>query len=152
MIRRPPRSTLFPYTTLFRSSGLQLFAGLDVVHAHLAFDEQEVFVMRHVPPRRVLAFGAKAGEHVGPVLADHDSIVRPRPRRSDLVDVRHRVPDWPVVNQEQVTLRILRHAPRHHHLVASLAYAAWACFFNLAPTLGIGLHGGRDGPSGRGLY
>src|SRR5258708_21055985 len=27
MIRRPPRSTLFPYTTLFRS-GLQGFAGL----------------------------------------------------------------------------------------------------------------------------
>src|SRR3712207_7018394 len=24
MIRRPPRSTLFPYTTLFRSSGLNL--------------------------------------------------------------------------------------------------------------------------------
>src|SRR3712207_7904140 len=25
MIRRPPRSTLFPYTTLFRSLGLQTF-------------------------------------------------------------------------------------------------------------------------------
>src|SRR3712207_8026130 len=25
MIRRPPRSTLFPYTTLFRSRGLQTF-------------------------------------------------------------------------------------------------------------------------------
>src|SRR2546430_12504352 len=25
MIRRPPRSTLFPYTTLFRSAGLFLF-------------------------------------------------------------------------------------------------------------------------------
>src|SRR2546430_3243429 len=25
MIRRPPRSTLFPYTTLFRSVGLNLF-------------------------------------------------------------------------------------------------------------------------------
>src|SRR5258705_2630449 len=25
MIRRPPRSTLFPYTTLFRSPGLQVF-------------------------------------------------------------------------------------------------------------------------------
>src|SRR2546422_6343404 len=25
MIRRPPRSTLFPYTTLFRSKGEQLF-------------------------------------------------------------------------------------------------------------------------------
>src|SRR5256885_8605832 len=30
MIRRPPRSTLFPYTTLFRSvlSGRQIFAGV----------------------------------------------------------------------------------------------------------------------------
>src|SRR5262245_63923805 len=26
MIRRPPRSTLFPYTTLFRSSGRRVFA------------------------------------------------------------------------------------------------------------------------------
>src|SRR2546422_7446161 len=26
MIRRPPRSTLFPYTTLFRSQAVQLFA------------------------------------------------------------------------------------------------------------------------------
>src|SRR5260370_16909057 len=30
MIRRPPRSTLFPYTTLFRSPGLEvLIEGLD---------------------------------------------------------------------------------------------------------------------------
>src|SRR6185295_15463627 len=28
MIRRPPRSTLFPYTTLFRSGGLRVFARL----------------------------------------------------------------------------------------------------------------------------
>src|SRR6266536_6048405 len=36
MIRRPPRSTLFPYTTLFRSAGKHeevLLAGLGVVHA-----------------------------------------------------------------------------------------------------------------------
>src|SRR3712207_7709032 len=33
MIRRPPRSTLFPYTTLFRSSGLHPAAAFgDVVH------------------------------------------------------------------------------------------------------------------------
>src|SRR2546430_12148466 len=30
MIRRPPRSTLFPYTTLFRSEGLDGFAGDDL--------------------------------------------------------------------------------------------------------------------------
>src|SRR3712207_7987734 len=29
MIRRPPRSTLFPYTTLFRSAILQLYEVLD---------------------------------------------------------------------------------------------------------------------------
>src|SRR5256885_13318742 len=31
MIRRPPRSTLFPYTTLFRSVGRQVHAALDDV-------------------------------------------------------------------------------------------------------------------------
>src|SRR5256885_9454534 len=29
MIRRPPRSTLFPYTTLFRSSGTAKFGGIE---------------------------------------------------------------------------------------------------------------------------
>src|SRR2546426_12141050 len=29
MIRRPPRSTLFPYTTLFRSLGAHVFFGAD---------------------------------------------------------------------------------------------------------------------------
>src|SRR2546430_6897825 len=36
MIRRPPRSTLFPYTTLFRSRRLRVVPGLaaDVVEGH----------------------------------------------------------------------------------------------------------------------
>src|SRR5690554_7839096 len=29
MIRRPPRSTLFPYTTLFRSGVVDIFHGID---------------------------------------------------------------------------------------------------------------------------
>src|SRR5437016_8946971 len=33
MIRRPPRSTLFPYTTLFRSSGTSTAYCLDIVSA-----------------------------------------------------------------------------------------------------------------------
>src|SRR2546423_11979531 len=32
MIRRPPRSTLFPYTTLFRSLYLSLWASFQVYH------------------------------------------------------------------------------------------------------------------------
>src|SRR3712207_2396524 len=35
MIRRPPRSTLFPYTTLFRSVG-NIDTGLDFTHPDLA--------------------------------------------------------------------------------------------------------------------
>src|SRR2546429_4821887 len=40
MIRRPPRSTLFPYTTLFRSQQAVREArddGLDVSHIHLRY-------------------------------------------------------------------------------------------------------------------
>src|SRR5258705_6103816 len=35
MIRRPPRSTLFPYTTLFRSIGLVMLIGLAAKNAIL---------------------------------------------------------------------------------------------------------------------
>src|SRR5260370_10961371 len=42
MIRRPPRSTLFPYTTLFRS----LFRSLDAIRV---FDLFYVFGQRAVP-------------------------------------------------------------------------------------------------------
>src|SRR2546430_4529769 len=40
MIRRPPRSTLFPYTTLFRSPAL-IKAGLSVVDLSAAFRFRE---------------------------------------------------------------------------------------------------------------
>src|SRR5947207_12586562 len=33
MIRRPPRSTLFPYTTLFRSAGVYMIARLHFLYA-----------------------------------------------------------------------------------------------------------------------
>src|SRR3712207_8357928 len=39
MIRRPPRSTLFPYTTLFRSEGALVRHDREVAHEHrLALD------------------------------------------------------------------------------------------------------------------
>src|SRR5436305_5689364 len=36
MIRRPPRSTLFPYTTLFRSATAVAlwFLGIDIIYSH----------------------------------------------------------------------------------------------------------------------
>src|SRR5256886_6943215 len=43
MIRRPPRSTLFPYTTLFRSGGQNLDSELDV---GLAADDERRLLMQ----------------------------------------------------------------------------------------------------------
>src|SRR3712207_7478531 len=41
MIRRPPRSTLFPYTTLFRSpGGSTMVPGLEIYY--LAFTQREI--------------------------------------------------------------------------------------------------------------
>src|SRR3712207_8059639 len=37
MIRRPPRSTLFPYTTLFRSHAEPVTFGLKLAEAHAEF-------------------------------------------------------------------------------------------------------------------
>src|SRR2546430_13314203 len=45
MIRRPPRSTLFPYTTLFRSiPGLPFFTGLEAFDPRLRTPAQRAFL------------------------------------------------------------------------------------------------------------
>src|SRR2546427_3298820 len=40
MIRRPPRSTLFPYTTLFRSTANKLFRKLEEIRLALWLEEE----------------------------------------------------------------------------------------------------------------
>src|SRR5256885_17227926 len=54
MIRRPPRSTLFPYTTLFRSGAvglLQIEPGMFAPAAVLPFPRQELARERLLDPR-----------------------------------------------------------------------------------------------------
>src|SRR3712207_7432855 len=41
MIRRPPRSTLFPYTTLFRSARMDHEAHVRLVHPHPERDRRD---------------------------------------------------------------------------------------------------------------
>src|SRR5438445_7752699 len=43
IIRRPPRSTLFPYTTLFRSKFLPLLAATELKRINPIFGEQIIF-------------------------------------------------------------------------------------------------------------
>src|SRR3989449_10470305 len=58
MIRRPPRSTLFPYTTLFRSLGALGARGLRL--CHLLF-EQGLLLARDRAPRPLLGARIRVG-------------------------------------------------------------------------------------------
>src|SRR3712207_7802720 len=68
MIRRPPRSTLFPYTTLFRSRGQR---------QHV----DPVRPVQHVPgiERRAGAVLPGFGAQVDPAVADHAAAVAEAP-------------------------------------------------------------------------
>src|SRR3712207_8109243 len=71
MIRRPPRSTLFPYTTLFRSL---LDPRQDLVGEEAAHGTPGGLVRAAAAGRRLLA---------GQVLAGQDALGQRRPDRSE---------------------------------------------------------------------
>src|SRR3712207_1159603 len=74
MIRRPPRSTLFPYTTLFRSPGdlLDDDAGRDRVGALPTVGLGDVGGVETGGGQRLLRLGreARVGVHLGGVRGD----------------------------------------------------------------------------------
>src|SRR2546430_13758576 len=76
MIRRPPRSTLFPYTTLFRSRRAQIGVG-DQVHGHHgAFrppERRQVVVAR----QRVSQRGGRSEEHTSELQSQSNLVCRP---------------------------------------------------------------------------
>src|SRR3712207_6879234 len=61
MIRRPPRSTLFPYTTLFRSIGDPVFALVGFASAGVGFSI--------IFPAALSAAGRTKGTAAGPAIA-----------------------------------------------------------------------------------
>src|SRR3712207_6948223 len=70
MIRRPPRSTLFPYTTLFRSAlrqgAARLGRGGDRAHRRLRRRRRQLPPPCRVPGGRRVAAGGGAGDLRGP--------------------------------------------------------------------------------------
>src|SRR2546427_9524080 len=78
MIRRPPRSTLFPYTTLFRSLGapasvparssIQKIAGRDASAPLARFLNQ--------PRRRASPIGARSEEHTSELQSQSNLVCR----------------------------------------------------------------------------
>src|SRR3712207_9203726 len=62
MIRRPPRSTLFPYTTLFRSASTGNLAAATAAHAAKAGLSCYIFApsdIEHVKIAQALSYGAE---------------------------------------------------------------------------------------------
>src|SRR2546430_3623770 len=54
MIRRPPRSTLFPYTTLFRSHFIGTRPGDEFKNTNSAFDAHDLFASSRLRARKNL--------------------------------------------------------------------------------------------------
>src|SRR3712207_7969929 len=66
MIRRPPRSTLFPYTTLFRSNGRKPFSDVRVRRALAhAVNRQDVI------DGALFGYGTPIGSHFAPHRAGY---------------------------------------------------------------------------------
>src|SRR3712207_6999264 len=72
MIRRPPRSTLFPYTTLFRSEA--------TVHAREAVARPPLLELGQARPHEEAALGAGHADVVAVGLQVEDRRARQQPR------------------------------------------------------------------------
>src|SRR3712207_8838233 len=73
MIRRPPRSTLFPYTTLFRSQVVGLRVALALALQRLLLgDELDALHVRGALERRAQAVDLLLRRRVGDVDIDDD--------------------------------------------------------------------------------
>src|SRR3712207_7688516 len=77
MIRRPPRSTLFPYTTLFRSARYEL------VQRRLQRDERQDCLRLRIPEAAVEL------DDLGAVARDHEACVKKADRKSTRLNSSH---------------------------------------------------------------
>src|SRR5438034_8664476 len=79
MIRRPPRSTLFPYTTLFRSILVQVAELVAVLLKHRCLNEQQDREQIHgvdsVPIARAALVGKMRSEEHTSELQSHSDLV-----------------------------------------------------------------------------
>src|SRR5687767_13357949 len=102
LIRRPPRSTLFPYTTLFRSVFLQLYRNLATIESdsHLLFWLRQVTTRRCIDQTRRFRMKAVSLEDAGELRAADRHIDPLRDRR-----LRELIAELPDLQRAVVTLR-----------------------------------------------
>src|SRR3712207_6987915 len=84
MIRRPPRSTLFPYTTLFRSQPLQHLMREERVVGLPQVDAVQVRQLGVVHAARSAAYALESEEADRAVPGDHLLVARSEEHTSEL--------------------------------------------------------------------
>src|SRR5438034_8833830 len=75
MIRRPPRSTLFPYTTLFRSARTRSRSAVSLNRSMLIFQVQTTPAVRMADKRKLLAL-RRSEEHTSELQSHSDLVCR----------------------------------------------------------------------------
>src|SRR5258705_656011 len=95
MIRRPPRSTLFPYTTLFRS--------------------EQFLKQRPAAPGvdHVLVFLQRGGKELVAEIQAHDRRLRSEEHTSELQSLRHLVCRLLLEKKKQIKLARMTNASHH---------------------------------------
>src|SRR2546426_3569741 len=79
MIRRPPRSTLFPYTTLFRSLGFQLLLGPErggIVRFDLFLKQVIPRIAERDAVSRIAVSGERSEEHTSELQSPCNLVCR----------------------------------------------------------------------------
>src|SRR5258708_30080167 len=87
MIRRPPRSTLFPYTTLFRSEIFERRAHVTVLRSRMVVPTIDVATVEHPIIREQMAFLRSRGIEI--ILKDLD-------RKSTRLNSSHQIISYAV--------------------------------------------------------
>src|SRR3712207_8106998 len=64
MIRRPPRSTLFPYTTLFRSFANDALVAVNFLRTVKGIDRHKIGLLGHSEGGAAAAIAASRSKHV----------------------------------------------------------------------------------------
>src|SRR5258708_30561640 len=90
MIRRPPRSTLFPYTTLFRSYVTGAVIGSAVLDSRFGLNQGFDFYYDHFDFNRLQESNLEEMERPGNVVADH-ALDRSEEHTSELQSPDHLV-------------------------------------------------------------
>src|SRR2546430_11253464 len=76
MIRRPPRSTLFPYTTLFRSSAAERVVCVDFTHRSVRAVIGEQVISIWSPRTAVTEHDVRSEEHTSELQSQSNLVCR----------------------------------------------------------------------------